>query len=133
MESAKRKPDTDASSGSGQSLRDIDSAIVAGETRLEELVAEISDTIRAARPERRAGLKELAETLLHDEVASISAVAPQVESVQRRNSSNPLFAGLLLIMLGLGFLLIVPLVGITLAFIGVILAAWGGLMSWSRK
>ena len=133
MEPAKRNPDADAPLGSGQSLRDIDSAIVAAETRLEELVAEISGTIRTARPERRAGLKELAETLLHDEVASISAVAPQVESAQRRNSSNPLFAGLLLIMLGLGFLLVVPLVGITLAFIGVILAAWGGLMSWSRK
>jgi hypothetical protein len=35
--------------------------------------------------------------------------------------------------LGLGLLLIIPLVGATLAVIGVILVIWGGIISWSKK
>ena len=116
-----------------QPYRHSISIIVTTENRVEELVAEISQTIRAAEPERRAELKELAEALLRDEMSSIVEMTSQIESAPRRYSSNPLLAGLLLILLGLGFLVIVPAVGITLGFITVVLAAWGGFMRWIKK
>jgi hypothetical protein len=131
METAKREPAVDVAPD--ETVRPQRDSVSASESRIEELVGEISRTIRAAEAERRAGLKELAETLLHDEISSIVDIPTQQESAPRRHSSNPLLAGLLLILVGLGFLVIVPLVGLTLAFIGVVLAAWGGFISWFRK
>jgi hypothetical protein len=134
METTTRNPASDLPSGhAGQPYRDKDSTVVAAENQVEALVSEISRIIRAAEPERRAGLKELAETLLHDEVSSIADAAAPVGSAPLRYSSNPLLAGLLLIVLGLGLLLILPPVGATIAFFGVVLAAWGGFISWFRK
>ena len=101
--------------------------------RIEELIAEISRTIRAAEPGRRAELKELAEALLHDEVSSVVEMPTELESVPRRNSSNPLLAGLLLMLLGLGFFVIFPLLGLSVGSIGVVLATWGVFVAWFRK
>ena len=112
--------------------RDRDSTVARAENQVEALVSEIGRVIHAAEPERRAGLKEMAETLLHEEVSSIADVTAPVESSPLRYSSNPLLAGLLLIVLGLGLLLIVPPVGMTIAFLGLVLAAWGGFISWFR-
>jgi hypothetical protein len=103
------------------------------EGQVEKLVAEIGGVIRAAEPERRAGLKEMAETLLHEEVATIAEEKRSTETEPRRLGSNPLAAGILLTLLGLGFLLMVPLIGITLTGIGVLLALSGAVMSWFRK
>ena len=103
------------------------------EEQVEKLVAEIGGVIRSAQPERRAGLKELAETLLHEEVATIAEEKRSTETEPRRLGSNPLAAGILLTLLGLGFLLMVPLIGITLTGIGVLLALSGAVMSWFRK
>ena len=106
---------------------------VKAEEQVEKLVADISRVIRAAEPEKRAGLKELAETLLHEEVSTLTEEPRQVEDASSRSSANPLAAGILLGILGLGLLLIIPLVGATLAVIGLILAIWGGIISWSKK
>jgi hypothetical protein len=103
------------------------------EERVEELIADIGRTIRAAEPEKRPGLKELAETLLHEEVSTIAEATQPVESPVARAGSNPLFAGILLVLVGLGFLLVLPPVGLTLAAIGAVLAVWGGVMSWFKK
>ncbi|HEX2928859.1 MAG TPA: hypothetical protein VHV54_04045 [Candidatus Binatia bacterium] len=134
METTTRNPANDMPSGhADQPYRDRDSNVIAAENQVEALVSEISRVINAAEPEKRAGLKELAETLLHDEVSSIADAAAPPESGPLRYSSNPLLAGLLLIVLGLGLLLILPPVGATIAFFGVVLAAWGGFISWFRK
>jgi hypothetical protein len=103
------------------------------EEQVERLVADISRVIRAAEPEKRAGLKELAETLLHEEVSTITEEPLHVEDAPSRSSANPLAAGILLGILGLGLLLIIPLVGATLAVIGLILVIWGGIISWVKK
>ena len=113
----------------GQATPNTDAGVKA-EEQVEKLVADISRVIRAAEPEKRAGLKELAETLLHEEVTEEPR---QVEDASSRSSANPLAAGILLGILGLGLLLIIPLVGATLAVIGLILAIWGGIISWSKK
>lgn len=116
----------------GQATPNTDAGVKA-EEQVEKLVAEISRVIRAAEPEKRGGLKELAETLLHEEVSTLTEEPRQVEDVPSRSSANPLAAGILLGILGLGLLLIIPLVGATLTVIGLILAIWGGIISWSKK
>lgn len=103
------------------------------EEQVERLIADISRVIRAAEPEKRAGLKELAETLLHEEVATIAEEAPQTQRALERSRMNPLAPGILLIILGLGLMLIIPLIGVTLAAIGLIMAVWGGVISGFRK
>ena len=106
---------------------------VGTEQQVEKLVADIGGIVRAAEPERRGGLKELAETLLHEEFATITEEKQSVEAEPRRSRSNPLAAGILLFLLGLGFAVIIPLVGLTLACIGLVLALSGAAMSWFRK
>jgi len=116
----------------GQTTPNSDASVKA-EEQVENLVADIGRVIRAAEPEKRAGLKELAETLLHEEVSTFTEAPRQVEDAPGRSSANPLAAGILLGILGLGLLLIIPLVGATLAVIGLILVIWGGIISWSKK
>mgnify|MGYP003578349888 CR=1 FL=1 len=105
----------------------------AADQKVEKLVADIAGVIRSVEPEKRTELKELAEALLHDEISSIpegTAPAPAPADGQR---SNPLLAGILLTLLGLGFFLLFPLVGLALAGIGATLMIWGGVLSWLRK
>jgi hypothetical protein len=102
------------------------------EEQVEKLVGDIGRVIRSAEPARRAGLKELAETLLHEEIVTIVEETEAAEVTAPRTRSNPLAAGILLGALGLGLAVIVPFVGLTLAAIGLILVIWGGVMSWSR-
>jgi hypothetical protein len=116
----------------GQATPNTDAGVKA-EEQVEKLVADIGRVIRAAEPEKRAGLKELAETLLHEEVSTFTEAPRHIEDGPSRSSANPLAAGILLGILGLGLLLIIPLVGATLAVIGVILVIWGGIISWSKK
>src|SRR5690242_18468485 len=100
-------------------------AEIRSEEQVEHLVTDIGRTIRAAEPEKRPGLKELAETLLHEELATIAGEAPGTERMaERPRRMNPLAPGILLIVLGLGLMLIIPLIGITLGGIGLILAVW---------
>lgn len=106
---------------------------VRAEQRVETLVSEISGVIRAAEPEKRAGLKDLAETLLHEEISTIVEESPPVAGQASQSRLNPLATGLLLVIIGLGFLLFFPPVGMTLAFIGAVLVVWGGAISWFKK
>lgn len=132
MDTPTREPIADAPVGHTEQPSRYNSS-TGGENRIEILIAEVGGVIRGAAPERRAELKELAETLLHDEVSSIVEITTQPASEARRSGANPLLPGLLLIAFGLGLMLIVPPVGMTLGVIGLILAIWGGFMSWLRK
>jgi ATP-dependent Zn protease len=60
--------DVQHSSMSDQSAHRIQSET---EEQIEELVADISRLIRSVEPEQRSGFKELAETLLHEEISTI--------------------------------------------------------------
>ena len=103
------------------------------EEQVERLVVDIVRVIRAAEPDRRAGLKELAEDLLHEEISTIVDEPGAVEPQAQRSRVNPLAPGILLILLGLGMFVIVPFIGLTLGLIGLVLAIWGGTMSFFRK
>lgn len=101
--------------------------------QLERLVSDIANVIRSAEPEKRAELKDLAEALLRDEFSSIAESSVSVAVPASGDHLNPLLPGILIFILGLGFFLIFPLVGLTLAVIGAILTIWGGLLSWLKK
>lgn len=103
------------------------------EERVEKLVAEIGEVIRTAEPTRQMELSELAETLIHEEVSTIPAQSQQPASAPSRRGFNPLPLGLILMVLSVGLFVIVPLLSLILAAVGVILAVWGGIMSWRGK
>ena len=113
--------------------RHSDFTAAGAEEQVGKLVAEIGMVIRSADPDRRVELKELTETLLHDEVSTIAAQSQPVESARRRYGFNPLPLGIILIVLSIGFFVIVPLLSLLLAFIGTVLGVWGGIMSWRGK
>ncbi len=117
---------------SSESLGNLGSDIRA-EQKVEALVSEVASVIRSVPPERRGELKELAETLLHDEISSIMERAPAAQTPAAGSRSNPLLPGILLTLLGLAFLLLFPLVGFALAGIGAALVIWGVVLSWLRK
>lgn len=103
------------------------------EEQIENLVTDISRLIRSVAPPQRPELKEFAETLLREEIATIDEqkADPGAEASRRRFS--PLAPGILLMFLGMGLVLIVPLVGGMIAFIGLIMALWGVVLSFLRK
>jgi len=103
------------------------------EEQVERLITNISRVIQAAEPAKRAGLKELAETLLHEEISTIYEESQPVETQPQRSRFNPLAPGVLLILLGLGLFVIIPFIGLTLGLIGLVLAIWGGTMSFFKK
>jgi hypothetical protein len=110
---------------------DVD--LVGTDEEVEKLIAELGRVVRAAEAEKRAGLKELAETLLHEELSTVTDDTQKFETGQSRSRFNPLAPGILVGILGLGLLLIVPFVGVTLAAIGLILILWGAVMSGLRR
>ena len=101
--------------------------------QLERLVSDIASVIRSAEPGKRAELKDLAEALLRNEFSSIAESSVSVAVPASGDRLNPLLPGILIFILGLGFFLIFPLVGLTLAVIGAVLTIWGGLLSWLKK
>ena len=105
----------------------------AAEQKIEGMVGEIAATIRSAEPERRSELKELTEALLRDEISSIPESSRAATQSAPPKSSNPLFAGILLTLFGLGFSLLLPLMGLALVAIGIGLSIWGVVMSSLRR
>jgi hypothetical protein len=103
------------------------------EQEVEKLVAEIGRVIRTGEPEGRDELKELAETLVHEEMSTIPAQPEPAKDYFAQRSVNPLAGGILLTLLGAGFALIITPVGVGLMLIGLFLVIWGAIMSWAKK
>jgi hypothetical protein len=103
------------------------------EQEVEKLVAEIGRVIRTGEPERRDELKELAETLVHEEMSTIPAQPEPAKDYFAHRSVNPLAGGILLTLLGAGLALIITPVGVGLMLIGLFLVIWGAIMSWAKK
>lgn len=107
-------------------------AEAAADLGIEHRISEIGGVIRSAAPAERGELKELAETLLRQEMSSIPEDSvPRSET--KKGRSNPLFAGILLALLGLIFFLLFPLVGAAIGAIGIALMIWGAVLSALRK
>ncbi|MBI4527541.1 MAG: hypothetical protein HY695_27410 [Deltaproteobacteria bacterium] len=104
----------------------------AAEQQIENLVREIGRLVDNAEPRKREDLREFAQTLLREET-SIAERQKAEETEQMRRPLNPLSAGLLFLLLGLGLLFIVSPVGLILILVGLLFVAWGGVMSWLKK
>lgn len=99
------------------------------EQEIERLAQEIGRLIQSVEPERREDLKELAYTLIREEVFQ------QGEQEQRGEGSpprpfNPLGTGILIFIVGAGLSFIFGPVGLLLMAGGLIFIAWGALISW---
>jgi hypothetical protein len=78
--------------------------------KFERPVADIGGFIRRAEPEKRAKLKDPAESPVYDEISTIAERSTAADSQARAYWFNLLFSGVLIVLLGFGFLLIFPMV-----------------------
>ncbi|HWP58407.1 MAG TPA: hypothetical protein VNL14_10995 [Candidatus Acidoferrales bacterium] len=101
------------------------------EQKIERLAGEIGQVIRSAEPERQAELKELAVTLVREEVEPLGSNEEAAGRAASR-AMNPLAAGLGLIVIGIGFSFVIPPVGLVLAIAGLVGVVWGSVMSWTK-
>jgi len=98
---------------------------------IERLAQELGRLIRSAEPQRREDLKEMAFTLIREEMI-------QGDEGERRGegsppgSFNPLGAGVLILMLGAGLSFIFGPVGLLLMLGGLFFILWGAIISWVK-
>lgn len=104
----------------------------AAELEIERLAQEIGRLIQSAEPQRREDLKELAYTLIREQIFQVS------EGERRGERSppapfNPLGSGVLILFLGAGLSFIFGPVGLLLMLGGLIFILWGAVISWLKK
>ncbi len=101
------------------------------EEEIERLAQEIGRLIGKAEPKRQEDLKELAYTLIREEIIQGD------EEEQRGEGSpqapfNPLGVGFLFFVLGAGLFIIFPAVGLLLMLGGIFFILLGALLSWFK-
>lgn len=133
MPSAVNMLPSDREGSSPQDPSNSRSELVATERRIEKLVSEISALVHSAEPGKRENLRELAETLLHQEMLDVGEATESSAEAPLRSRSNPLAAGLLLLAAGAGLVFIVPPIGLTLMVLALALIGWGAVISFFRK
>jgi hypothetical protein len=101
------------------------------EMEVERLVRELGQIVQSADPERQDQLKELASTLLDQELIPVETSERATQSAVR-HSMNPLAAGLGLCILGAGLFFFIPSVGIILGIIGLAGIVWGATASSAK-
>lgn len=104
----------------------------APEHEIERLAEEIGRLIQSAEPERREDLKELAYTLIREEMIQ------RGEGEQTREGSppgpfNPLGIGALIFLLGAGLSFILAPVGLVLMLGGLFFVVWGAVISLLKR
>src|SRR3954469_15594375 len=103
----------------------------AREQEIERLAQEIGRLIQSSDPEKRDDLKELAYTLIREEIFE-----QDVKGARERTTAgpfNPLATGILIVFLGGGFFFIFPVVGMALAFVGFIFIVTGAIITWFKR
>ncbi len=100
------------------------------EQEIERLADEISRAIQRSPAEQRHELRSYASSLISD-IATQSPVQPSQTGAQpERRPFGLVAAGLALLVIGAGFALMIPPIGLTLVALGVVLAIWGGIAGW---
>jgi hypothetical protein len=101
------------------------------EMEVERLVRELGQIVQSADLARQDQLKELASTLLDQELIPVETSERATQSAVRR-PMNPLAAGLGLCILGGGLFFFIPSVGIILGIIGLAGIVWGATASLAK-
>jgi hypothetical protein len=109
-----------------------DSGHPAREKEVERLAQELGRLIQSAEPEKREDLKELAFTLIREEIFESGRAEGGEEGAPPR-PFNPLASGILILVLGAGLSFIFGPVGLTLVLGGLIFIAWGAAISWFKR
>jgi len=104
----------------------------AREREVERLAQELGRLIQSAEPEKREDLKELAYTLIREEIFA-GGGREEKQSDGTTRPFNPLGSGVLFFVLGAGLFFVFPGVGATLMFGGVVFVVWGALITWLKR
>ena len=100
------------------------------EQEIERLADEISRAIQRSPADQRHELRSYASSLISD-IATQSPIQPNQTGAQpERRPFGLVAAGLALLVIGAGFALMIPPIGLTLMALGVVLAIWGGIAGW---
>ena len=102
------------------------------EDEVEQLAQDIGRLIRAVEPQMREDLKELAYTLIREEMNQ-GPVEVGVTEGSPVGPFNPFGVGVLILVLGAGLSFIFGPVGLVLMLGGLILIMWGGLSRWFKR
>jgi len=100
------------------------------EQEVERLAQELGRLIQSAEPEKREDLKDLAFTLIREEIFESGAAEQKSDGTTR--PFNPLGTGVLLFVLGAGLSFVFGPVGLMLMLGGMIFIVWGALISWLK-
>jgi hypothetical protein len=103
----------------------------AREEEIERLAQEIGRLIQSADPEKRQDLKEIAYTLIREEMFERDESEKKGDGTIR--PFNPLGTGVLFLVLGGGLSFVFGPVGLTLMLGGVIFIVWGAIISWLKR
>lgn len=103
----------------------------APDQEIEKLAQEIGRLIQGAEPQRREDLKELAYTLIREEMFQ-RGEGERVGEEAAPGPFNPLGAGVLIFVLGAGLSFIFGPVGLVLMLGGLFFVCWGLLISWIK-
>lgn len=102
------------------------------EAEVERLAERIGRLIRSVEPEKREDLKELAFSLVREEL--IQGEEPQpAASGSAPAPMNPLGAGVLFFVSGAGLSFVFGPVGLALMAGGMLFIVWGAILSWMKK
>ncbi len=102
------------------------------EAEVERLAERIGRLIRSVESEKREDLKELAFSLVREEL--IRGDEPQPPAGGSAPAPlNPLGAGVLFVALGAGLSFVFGPVGLALMAGGLFFIVWGAILSWTRK
>jgi hypothetical protein len=99
------------------------------EQEIERLVEEIDRVIQRDPADQRRELRSYASSLVAD--ITTESVQPAESSVRtERRPFGLVAAGLALLVIGGGFVFIIPPIGLALMCLGIVLAIWGTLAGW---
>lgn len=102
------------------------------EAEVERLAERIGRLIRSVEPENREDLKELAFSLVREEL--IRGEEPrEAASGSTPAPMNPLGAGVIFLVLGFGLSFVFGPVGLALMAGGLFFIVWGAVISWFKK
>ena len=102
------------------------------EEEVERLAERIGRLIRTVESDKREDLKDLAFSLVREELFRGDEPAQGVAGAEPA-PMNPLGIGILFIGLGAGLSFVFGPVGLVLMLAGLIFVVWGAILSWLRK